>query len=620
MLKRNLKLPKLSMAAFGFLVAFSVILAGQDFTAQGTAAVEDWSTHHVVFSNPGTFGEALIHGRLAQWSRTIGDPRYAMQQARRAGGLAAVAPEAQDIATLSTGLPDRPPRRLPMPPEQSGDGAEVGLWGASLSSSSAATVGAGMYPAKFTFNSNALACSNATQPDYAVFNTSLAGAAGGQATIAAYDNLYATTCASYGTVPTAYWAYNTGTGATAVTSPVISLDGSQVAFVQSTSSVASLVILKYKAGQGTPTAAAAPGTLTSTASTFTTCKTTGGASCALTLQFANDVSAAPNDTASSPFYDYQHDIIWVGDNLGYIHKFTGVFNGTPAEATSPWPFKATTGATPILNSPVYDSGASGLIFVTDQSGYLNSITSAGAGLLTSTQMECGTGFRDGPVVDSSNELVYAFIAYGCDSSHNSYINRFPAGTSISGSYGTALSFANGNSTTNSTASLVHAGAFDNTYYSGTGTTGHLYVCENGTLYQVAIASSLTIGTYDTLVGTRSPSDVCSPVSEYYNTVTSKDWIFMSLSAGGTPSVCTGACLYSFSVPATAGATTGTPTAGLATSGGSSGIIIDNSTSTTGGSQIYFSFLSAASATTKCPSPSNATAGGCAVQASQAALN
>jgi hypothetical protein len=31
-------------------------------------------------------------------------------------------------------------------------------------------------------------------------------------------------------------------------------------------------------------------------------------------------------------------------------------------------------------------------------------------------------------------------------------------------------------------------------------------------------------------------------------------------------------------------------------------------------------LSAASATTKCPSPSNATAGGCAVQASQAALN
>ena len=45
-------------------------------------------------------------------------------------------------------------------------------------------------------------------------------------------------------------------------------------------------------------------------------------------------------------------------------------------------------------------------------------------------MECGTGFQDPPIVDSTTELVYDFIAYGCDGGntpgHNTYINRFAA--------------------------------------------------------------------------------------------------------------------------------------------------------------------------------------------------
>jgi hypothetical protein len=71
------------------------------------------------------------------------------------------------------------------------------------------------------------------------------------ATIVAYDNLY-TGCSS-GTVPQLYWQYNTGYAqnsttwdhSVAGTSVVLSLDGSQVAFVENAGGAASLVILKW---------------------------------------------------------------------------------------------------------------------------------------------------------------------------------------------------------------------------------------------------------------------------------------------------------------------------------------------------------------------------------------
>jgi hypothetical protein len=41
-----------------------------------------------------------------------------------------------------------------------------------------------------------------------------------------------------------------------------------------------------------------------------------------------------NDTFSAPFYDYKNDALYVGDDSGYLHKFTPVFNGTPAEVVT----------------------------------------------------------------------------------------------------------------------------------------------------------------------------------------------------------------------------------------------------------------------------------------------
>lgn len=107
---------------------------------------------------------------------------------------------------------------------------------------------------------------------YATNATGFAWAVGttgaGQASIIAYNNLYSTQgsvgglCATNG--PSVYWSYQTSTLATkggVVTSPVISGDGTKVAYVETSASGAVLHLLKWKAGEGTgPGAGAVPDT------------------------------------------------------------------------------------------------------------------------------------------------------------------------------------------------------------------------------------------------------------------------------------------------------------------------------------------------------------------------
>jgi hypothetical protein len=44
--------------------------------------VIDWTSQHVIFSNPGTMEEALTKGTLDEWERTVTEPRNRMQQFR----------------------------------------------------------------------------------------------------------------------------------------------------------------------------------------------------------------------------------------------------------------------------------------------------------------------------------------------------------------------------------------------------------------------------------------------------------------------------------------------------------------------------------------------------------
>ena len=68
----------------------------EDWILQGRGTPDDWSHHHLVFSNPGTEEEAFANGTHDRWLSIVNDPRYIIQQLKR---RAAQGPAATDIAS-----------------------------------------------------------------------------------------------------------------------------------------------------------------------------------------------------------------------------------------------------------------------------------------------------------------------------------------------------------------------------------------------------------------------------------------------------------------------------------------------------------------------------------------
>jgi len=339
----------------------------------------DWSHRHVIFSNPGPEAEAIKNGTHDRWLKIVNDPRYVIQQMQRQ--QPGQGPAAAEVAGLLAAAPPAAGGDTPDKKRKHRD------WSMDLS---AGSMPANTFPAKWSFNATTANCAS----DFVVFVTGTNGSAS-QATIVAYNNLYA---GCGGTVPSVYWQYNIN-GYGSSLSPVLSADGSQVAFMQASLSAgpevpaaltSAVVILKWVANPSLVT-------LTSTGS-YRTCT----APCMTTVGMSGGVGS------SSPFYDYANDAIYVGDESGALHKFTGVFNGTPAAAGSPWPV-AVTGSG--LSSPVLDA-VSGLVMVGSLNGHLYSVNSStGAVAGTSSQLDAVNGIYDAPLVDSSAAMVYAFAGY-----------------------------------------------------------------------------------------------------------------------------------------------------------------------------------------------------------------
>ena len=686
-------------AVFSAVAGFGVQARGQSVPAvyvgdvKITGLPDDWTHHHIVFANPGTEEQALQSGHDAQWQKITNEPRYVIQQIKKNLPVQGpAAPYAEYRAWWVSQFTKAPepinpfgfwrPRDRPLP-WPIGHSEIQRDW--SMTSGGTGGLLPNHFPAKYVFSAtNTESCS-----DFIVFPTGIVGSAT-QATVIAYNNLYKTTCGS--TVPGVLLSINTG--GLANKSPVLSLDGTQVAYVQTTSSGSVTAMLtngsvnftvtagtlsssnvgSLVAGTNIPTGDTIATVTSSTTGTLTTAASGGGshvltitgvaqlvllkiaaggtsvsipsspgvtthanyractAPCYTTFNFYNATAGTDVlDSNSAPFYVYPSgssnpDTLYVGDDLGYVHNFSGVFEGTPAEVTTTgWPARASTEAGGVaLNSPVYDT-VSGYIFVGDTGGYLHQFAPAAPGTVNvSGRLGYNTGgLTDPPIVDdtSGTDYAYQFVGYSDDTTHNrpSYINVFPAETALSGTFGTSVWFPNDSTTTRpaGTSTLQYAGTFDNAYFTGTGQTGNIYTCAGGVLYQVPLANignaTPTVRAFSTPT---SAATNCSPVTEFYNGTT--DYIFMSVAANGNATVtpsCSGACVYNYNVT-TSTATTGSPTDGLAAPGGTSGIVIDNSASG-GGSEIYFT------------SQSNETCGGngsvgsgtgsCAVQATQSGL-
>src|ERR1017187_2965582 len=128
----------------------------------------------------------------------------------------------------------------------------------------------------------------------------------------------------------AFYAAACAPGGKIVTSPVLSEDGTKIAFVESVGTSAIFHVLTWTAGQGTLQSAAAPSAMAS-----------------LTY------SMSSKDTTSSPWIDYDLDTVYVGADKGLIYKITGVFHGTPTIAGAPWPVTVSTNSR--VTSPVFDA-------------------------------------------------------------------------------------------------------------------------------------------------------------------------------------------------------------------------------------------------------------------------
>ena len=569
----------------------------------------DWSHRHLVFSNPKSLMKRI---------QLSSNPRYVQQWIRR-------------NAEKQGDRDEWRWRRAPENPK-----LLHGDW--SMDMGAGATLGAGMYPAKYSFDATSATCAidgsgnSLPSPDFVVYTTGLAGSTT-QPTIAALTNLYSS-CPTVGlSFPSWYWAFNTGAGAV-VTSPVLSGDGSQVAFIQNIAGAANLVILRWKAYDNSFTSVTTP--TGETPSDYYNSGAGCTAPCQTIIAFSTATGGAvAPDTRSSPFYDYAHDALYVGDDGGFLHKFTGVFKGTPTEVVSTtganiWP--ANVFSSYPLRSPVFDDGTN-KVFVCDRDGYLNRVdatigSGTGGIVVTSKLADFGSGSDDAPLVDSSTGNVYVFVRGdlegGGSPSNYAGVFQFPSNFSMS-SPGTEAVVSSNNTLP---VSAFYAGDFDNAYYNSADGTGNMYVCSTNAglnaLWQIPIKS----GVMQTPVPgpTLTTANVaCSPVTEFFNVNNTNgglnpsgtDLIFLSVagsaqtnSAINCPFNSLG-CVMSFDI--TTPGPTQTVGATYAT-GGTSGIIMDNSSTIPGASQVYFTPLADQQCTT-----SRGT-GGCAIQASQSGLD
>ena len=606
--------------ALALVLGSALMLSGQDVKRRGVP--KDWSTHHVVFSKPtGTVSAARLQ-------KLLKDPRYILQQELRAAMKAPPSLPAPLVAEKNGPQPDistapvsgplprglakallPPTGKEPVPPTPDKNHRRIHKdWSVGIGSNG--TTGVGQFPA--TFTQTATPCAT----DLAIYNTGLGGSSS-QATLVAYNDIYA---ACNSGVPMVYYAYNTGT-APITTSVDLSWDGSQLAFVTGASgSAASLVIIRPSTGGSV----SIPNNATPLApASYNGCT----APCQTTIAF----SGATSDSYSSPFYDYGSDTVYVGDDSGKLHQFTGVFLGTPAEVTTGgWPVQvssATLGGA--LGSPVYDN-ITGLIFVGDyllnyastcepsatnaagSCGYLYSIASPGTPTVTrSAQLDYQYGLVDSPVVDETTTFVYAFAGADNTTACSSgpcagvyeYYEIFNAGN-----VGQEVQVGAG-------YEFMLSGTFDNAYY--TTYTGNMYVVggtgpQNNTLYQIPLnGNTATFGPAANL----GPAIAANYTNGYYAgglQVTefytgTNDYIFAgALMALTNPAI---GLVSGFDVTSGTISPSTAATGTILAQGGPSGIVVDNSLATA--QNIYYSTTLNSSCTT------NGT-GGCAVQVIQSA--
>ncbi len=510
-------------------VVFFVLVPGmcaQEATApRHTGVPQDWSQHHIVFSRDGLVQHPnliyreprVLHQAMQRWQTPNSDVF------RGAGPL----------------------------PASAGNAGHQRDWNVALGGRLAAN----MYPAKFSFDpGDPPDCAN----DYVVFGLATAGVTGGRANLVAFNNLYAGNLPAglCGVAPTALFAYNitTAAGGKIVTSPILSADGTKIAFVESLGTSAVFHVLTWTAGQGTLAAAAAP---TMTSLTF---------------------SPTANSTTSSPWIDYTSDTVYLGSDKGQVYKITGAFLGTPTLAGAPWPVTVSNNFH--LTAPVLDA-ALGVLMVGSANGSLyqvNISTGALATLVVGKSGGTSPGIVAAPIVDVTNGTTFAVSA-----------NDGTSAVLVQADTATMTQLAKariGLGSAGGTALNLFQPAFTNQYFNNP-SNGDIRLCGTGaadtTPWQYAFGfTGRTMKTTISFSQQLLTSTVarCTGWTEFFNPNVNggTDFFFFGLTQDCTAAGFAGGCVVARSSNITINT--------VNVNGGPSGIVIDNYSTADQASSIY----------------------------------
>ena len=575
----------------------------------------DWSSRHL-----------LMPGMRADDVLTAGehDPRYVYNMVMR---RVAVERSRGPVERWRGPEPRRRPIVRPRPKID---------WAVSLENG---YVPQNQFPSKYQFDVTTESCNS----DYILYGLTVTS--GTQANLVGINNMYTggTAPCNNGS-PWVAFAYNTvtQTGGQIKTSPALSMDGTKVAFVESTGGASYFHVLVLPNPIPVPPASA--GTVLSP-QTPASCATPTTAGCMTTLT----IETSKTNSNSSPWVDYATDTAYVGADNGLLYKITPVFGGgAPAlvNDASNWPVTVSTNKrNNVLTGPVVDDAA-GRIFVGDGEGFLYAVSLTSPGKLYAAQQtvgwaydgsadgsgNAGTGIVDSPYAlsDPANpgtDQVFAFTGCSNVQGIGGAVTQLSA-TFSTGSPSTSntvdLGSASGNG--DCTGKNVHSGTFDNAFWLNGTTSGHLIACgffKSGgapaepVMYMFPFASHVITSTgSSTFIVDTTKGDECSPLTEFFDGTTDRLFFGVGSTDGYVKS---STITSSLTTPTCTGAPTSSCVTAPSALGGTSGIVIDNEVSN-GGTNIYFSTLAAGSVNGQnCSVSGGAANPHCAVKLSQALL-
>lgn len=407
------------------------------------------------------------------------------------------------------------------------------------------------------------------------------GVAAGQANIVGMNNLYSTQGASNpaplcGTSgPTVNFAYASGTGQVP-SSLSLSQDGTQLTYIENLSAGSSYFhVLKLGttgSNGSSPTAAVVPGTGNNATDQRVLLSPDGGT----TKQSSTTAPWIVYTANDANDYAYATTHSWSGAGSGYLYKIRNVFSGTPTILWSV-PIDA------VPSSPVYDA-ISNKIFFTDSNGRIDYVVDSGSNLsVTYGAIVASGSTSENPVVlDSTNQMIYA--AFNTNGSNAVLVQcNTSLGSTIIVNVGTG----------NTTYTGPYEPAFNNAWYTGTGTK-MMYVAGTGsgttpTLYGIGFTAggALNPASVSSAALATGSADA-SPLTEFYNATLNKDYLFAGVTnhcvatTGGGTAGCVMSLDISSGFPTVNAAITA-----LAASGGPTGVIVDNNSSLSQASSIYY---------------------------------